>query len=482
MQRQKTFFGGLLFLLFFGGLFLSAAVQASAKTVYVKESGDDSNDGSSDNPYKTLEKAAEEVNEGEVDEVKVGKGEFPGNVTFTQGVNIEGAGKNDTTLTGSLNFKKRAVVKNLSVHTKVKNAITLSKDTVASIESVDIRDFTAVGIVMTSGGSVLTVKDSRIGGSSGKGIYAEAGSKLTVSGTSIVDNKQEGLDIRNNTRGSIKNNRIENNGESGIELIVGSSDFVISGNTIKNNNASGIAYQFYEAYKKFGTINATGNTITGHRKYGFDCNKPKAGDIPVGYWADSITVEGNTLAENRLADVSPLCKLIEAKTEEEEIALEEAVRKEEEGELKPTQKEESANLLLEERKQQEDQLAETLVTGIEGIIQDDEYQRLIGSLQQKRKIQLFWNGWTSEELGPLQEQITGDRDTLRAYTEHLTEGDVFSQRSDLQERVANQEQRLAFYQENLKEFENKKGIVDYLAKIPKEKIISITRLFYVALF
>ncbi len=478
MLQKNTIFAVLALPVFIGGIFLSVPLEALAKTVYVEEDGDDSNDGSSDNPYETIEKAAEEVNDGEADEVRIGKGTFSGSATFDKGVTVKGDGKGDTTINGALVFRKKVNIRDLSIRGKHQNAVTIGKDGEATVENVDIRDFLGIGIWAQAGSAVLTVKDSRIGGSSGKGIYAEVGTKLNVSGSTIVNNKQEGLDIRQNTRGTIKNNSIEENNESGIELIVGSSDFTISGNKIKNNDASGIAFQFYELKKKLGTIRVTGNTISGSRKYGVDCNKPQGGESPTGYWADSITLEENTFASNKMADVSTKCKLIEAKTEEEEKALEEQLKVEE-------KKEEAAVTPVvldpqeEEKRRQQKQALEEVVLKIEGVVKEERYQELISQTESTKLYEIILNRGKNKALEDFRVQIAADRNEILSYLESMQGIGNYTDHADLQERVSRQEQKLSDYDAKLASLETKGSFKE---RIPEGSIAKITKFIYGILF
>lgn len=476
MLPKSTIFTLLIFLGLSGGLFFSAPLQAFAKTVYIQEDGDDSNDGSSDHPFETLEKAAEEVNEGDADEVRIGKGSFEGNVIFDAGVSIEGAGKGSTTITGALTFKKKTDLRKVSIRAKTHNAVTLGKNADAHIEDVDIRDYIGVGIWMTAGSATLTLEDSRLGASGGKGIYAEAGSKLNMNGNTIINNKQEGIDIRQNTRGSIKNNTIENNSESGIELILGSSDFIISGNSIKKNGASGIAFQFYELNKKSGAITVTGNTISNNHKYGIDCKKPQGGNAAAGYWADSITLDSNTFSGNK-GEISTACKLLEAKTEEEEKALEEQIAEEEKVE---EQKEETKTESTEEQKiAAETVQAEMIVEEIKKVINDEEYWALQAQINQRKPYDIFLYGWQSDALRQLKEKVTTDEQELLQRKGEVAALEAYASRVDLQEQVAGQERRLSEYQTFLEARENKKGAAEYVSP---DVLIRFTKLIHVFIF
>ncbi len=478
MLQKNTIFAVLVLPAFIGSIFLSAPLEALAKTVYVEKDGDDSNDGSADNPYKSLEKAADKVNDGEADEVRVGKGTFSGGATFNKGVTVKGDGRGDTTINGALVFHKKANLRDVSIRGKHQNAITVGKDGEAVIENVDIRDFLGIGIWVQAGSGVLTVKDSRIGGSSGKGVYAEAGTKLTVTESTIVNNKQEGIDIRQNTRGTIKNNSIEENNESGIELIVGSSDFTISGNKIKNNDASGIAFQFYELKKKLGTIRTMGNTISGSRKYGVDCNKPSGGESPAGYWADSITLEENTFANNKMADVSTKCKLLEAKTEEEEKALEEQLKAEE-------KKEEAAvtpvvpDAQAEEKMRQQKQALEEVVLKIEGVVKEERYRELISQAEGAKLHEIILNRGKNKALEDFRVQIAADRNEILSYLESMQGIGNYTDYPDLQERVSSQEQKLSDYDAKLASLETNGSLKE---RIPHQAITKIAKFIYGALF
>jgi parallel beta-helix repeat protein len=187
-------------------------------------------------------------------------------------------------------------------------------------ENTDIRDAGKAGIWVEPGRARVTLRDSRISGGT-KAVYLQAGARLDATGNTIMNNSEEGIDIRQNTRGTIKNNTIENNRESGIEVIIGSSDFVITGNSIKNNGASGIASQFYPLNKKLGKIVVTNNTLKGNKNYDLDCKLPQGGNFPPGYWSDSISLEGNTLSAPDGSSLNKRCKILQTGTKEELEAL-----------------------------------------------------------------------------------------------------------------------------------------------------------------
>lgn len=311
------------------GFFLLAHTAFAAGTVYVSEQGDDDNNGSKNEPYKTLKKAADEVNEGEVSRVEVLQGNYAG-ATFSKGVTLVGDSKKGTVITSPVLLYGKSTVKNLAFRISAGSAITIGKTAEVTIENTDIRDAGKAGIWVEPGRARVTLRDSRISGGT-KAVYLQAGARLDATGNTIINNSEEGIDIRQNTRGTIKNNTIENNRESGIEVIIGSSSFVITGNSIKNNGASGIASQFYPLNKKLGKIVVTNNTIKGNKNYDLDCKLPQGGNFPPGYWSDSISLEGNTLSAPDGSSLNKRCKILQTGTKEEleALAQSEAEQKEE---------------------------------------------------------------------------------------------------------------------------------------------------------
>lgn len=481
-MRQKSSLIGFFFLPLFFGFFFALPMVVEAKTVYVNENGSDDDDGSSSSkPFKSLEKAAEEVNDGNADEVKLAKGEYDGKVTFEKKVAIQGAGKSSTTITGALIFKKDVELRNVAIRTKNLNAITLGKDSVGELKDVDIRDFLGVGVWVTSGRGALKLEDSRIGSSSGKGIYAEAGTKLEVINSSIVGNKQEGIDIRQNTRGNIKNNLIEDNGESGIELIVGSSDFIISGNNIKKNGSSGIAFQFYTLNKKSGAITATANNFSSNKKSGIDCNQPQGGDSPSGYWADSIALEGNTFSNND-KEISTRCQLLEAKSAEEEKALQEKLAEEErmkaeEARLAALSLEEKA--AEDERLMKEREYTEELVIKAEDVVQREPYETSIKNVEAQKKYKVFLWGRSGPETEALEILIAEDEFRLQELKAELSGLPPYQADQSLQERVRTQEAKIEQYKAILASYEAEKGL---LSSFPQNFYERINTLIYVLPF
>jgi len=186
------------------------------------------------------------------------------------------------------------------------------------IKNCIVKNGKSKGIDLTQTSASFKIDKSKIINNGGKGIYVQKGRSIEITNNEFYGNIGEGIDIREKIKGIISGNVIRSNNESGIELIVGSSNLKITGNNIRNNKASGIATQFYEQASKDGKILVKNNSLVGNNSYGFNCKAPSGGEIPKGYWNDSIELINNVIQNNKIKAIADACKFIKAIGEEEE--------------------------------------------------------------------------------------------------------------------------------------------------------------------
>jgi len=300
---------------------LAWSASAYAYDLYVNASNTTgTEDGTEANPFNTI---------GEAVTAAVALSGQPSvfikNGTYAERVNIEsplsliGESEKGVIIDASGNDKGISVeadayIQNLTVK-KGYSSIYISEDAGAEIKDTTIKESEKNGIEIRKGSSgdstKVTLKDSEISESGGKGMYIQK-RKIDIQNNTITKNDEEGIDIRAGVRGNIKKNTITKNGESGIELVLGSTKLKITSNTIKNNDASGITNQFYKENKKNGDVSISKNKIRNNDSYGLNCQAPSGGDPIKGYWQKSVNLLKNIFSGNG-KNYAGVCKFEETK-------------------------------------------------------------------------------------------------------------------------------------------------------------------------
>lgn len=410
-------------------------VKAGDYDIYVDESydGDDS-DGSSEKPYKTLEKAIEE-SDSQGEKIYIKDGTYSEkNLDIPSGVEITGESKEGTIIQGSTGLptliaKGNNTIKNLTI-TGGSHGILFEKK--GTLDSCIVKNASKDGVNFYPDAKDITVRNSTIT-KNGKGFYAQKNSSYTISNNSITSNGGEGIDIRDRTDGSISGNTITSNEESGIEIIVGGSDVAIRNNTIKKNGASGIAAQFYSEASKTGEIEISKNTISNNDIYGIICKSPSGGDSSKGYYNKSLEINDNKIERNKRKSIAGACKIIEAVTEEEEkknqtVESETAkVEPEATAEEEKITEEEKAEI---ERVKEEERKLQEKITSLNNSVSeiDSKNQKSFDSLFQvadkikkRNRVTLFFLGPDLEKVNSAKEEIAKIEETKTALNEAATE-------------------------------------------------------------
>lgn len=289
---------------------LPVTVSAADYNFYVDTDHTGTEDGTITNPYNTIGEAiaAAALNASNARKIFVSAGTYNESVELGESVKLYGENKNTTIINGSgtansyaVKMKNNTYIKNMAVTDNTYGILVDSKSK-ATIEKCNIYETSVIGIraEREGGNKELTITDSKIHDNSGKGIYIQKKWKIKISGNEIYDNDEEGIDTRELVKGTISKNTIYDNGESGIELVVGKSKLKITNNTLKNNDASGIANQFYKETKKTGVILIADNKIRSNSHYGVTCKTPSGagGEKSSTYWKDSLTFSENVFSQN----------------------------------------------------------------------------------------------------------------------------------------------------------------------------------------
>ncbi len=322
----------LLFLLVTGNFLIVLPIQAASYDYYVK-AGEDG-DGSEDDPFGSIQAAVDAIGDDKGQKIYVFPGNYGADVTVPRGTSIVGADAKAVTITGDMILSDGVELEKLGF-TKTGDVL-ITKNSRVELEKLRFKDINKVAIKTEPGSTMVVVRDTMIE-NAGKGLYLQAGTRAEIENIEVVNGREEGVDIRENVTGFIKNSSFRNNQESGVEIILGSAEFVFSGNTFSGNVASGIAAQFFHSAKKFGDVHIKDNTFSKNR-YGVDCKAPQGNLDSSLYYLNSLKIESNIYKENKIGEISPACKIL---TDEERLAFEK-----EKAEQQAMEDEHEANLSL----------------------------------------------------------------------------------------------------------------------------------------
>ena len=152
-----------------------ALAEGNVKEIYVNDTGDDSNTGSSDSPYASIGKAISDVNESDDATIYIGKGTFStendgdfnidlNHKVFGGNLKFIGLGTNETILDGQNSFRFARIGQNSNVtfinltfvNFKADNGATLYSEGILTVDNCIFRDSYASG---TCGGAIYSRGD-----------------------------------------------------------------------------------------------------------------------------------------------------------------------------------------------------------------------------------------------------------------------------------------------------------------------------------
>jgi parallel beta-helix repeat protein len=350
MNRIKEFFRDKKKLILFIFVILLILVSSGIFLIFHKEkplvydfyvaSGKSSGDGTESKPFKTIAEAVEASSEKDSSHRKifVFNGKYKESVVLPEDTQLYGQGKDNTIIKGADPYPKGTSVYTPGIQIEsavtMKNNSSLNNVTVsggnpgitaegnASIENCLVTDTGIQGINALAGNFSITIKDSEIAENNGKGIYMQKDRHFFINNIKSHHNTGEGIDLRESVSGIISKNMLYSNEQSGIELIVGSSNIVISDNKIIGNGQDGIQTQYCSGPSctdpeslKTGNIKLINNDILYNKDNGLKCTNP-TGNPPKEYysgdsWKKSISMENNSFSGNKKVFDSR-CKLKES--------------------------------------------------------------------------------------------------------------------------------------------------------------------------
>ena len=465
---------------FSSAVFLAAsmpqAILAESYDLYVDKSYDGEEDGSSEKPFTKISEAIEKGGKGS--KIYIRNGEYSESISLGQGMKIYGQDKKNTIIKGSsgnvtVTSSGNNLLKNLTVSGGSSGILAKGE---IEIRNCIVKNAYAKGIDLAENDDEAII-DGNLLESNGKGVYAQKGRNIQITDNEIRNNAEEGIDIREKVSGKISGNSITGGKEGGIEFIVGSSDLVISGNSIKKNKASGLAAQFYPQAKKVGQIKISGNTISNNGQYGITCKSPSGGDHASSYWNDSLEVIDNKIENNKSKAIAGACKLIKAVSEEEdqknqkiesegagEISAEEnALKEEEEQKLAEEEAAKAAALaakIAEERAQ---------VASMRQIIEDRKsaIEKKMEETDKENGLKIFFVGHDKTKISALKDDLQDLRNKADFLAQPIAENLDESEKKALADFIRETGSKSAEYQRSLEAKENRFSLFGWIGGLWK---------------
>lgn len=335
---------------------------------YVDKDADDEGDGSDDKPYQDIEKALNK----DCQNITVAKGTYNDDITIPVGTSITGKSRDEVTITGSITMKDDSVLSGVTVSGK--DGVAVGEDAEIEIKNVTITG-ADIGVETVSGSGKVTMRDTKINDGK-KGMYLQSGNTVKITSCEIYDNDEEGIDIRSNVDGTISGNTISSNGESGIEVILGKADLLITDNKIKKNGASGVATQYYKGSGKSGAVKIKSNTITDNSDFGINCKTPSGGNPGAEFWGQTLNMSSNKVSNNKDGEFAPDCSL-------DEVTMSDATMTQKQKDAAAKIKYEAEQKALAEAQQKKDEQQANLVTEAQAQQEKDAAQRAEEERQQE---------------------------------------------------------------------------------------------------
>lgn len=216
--------------------------------IYVNENAKGKQDGSAENPYKSISKALQKAKKG--DEVRVKNGTYTENVTIPGGVELVSANGNreKVIIKADKNSEPAVTMKDGSRLTRVtvkggRHGVRVEGDAKATIYNVIIKDSQRDGIhadkARVEKSKQLVVDKVQIHDNTMAGIYSEK-RRISITSTDIWNNKLDGIDIAAGSNVWLENSKSNANGGSGMIVTLDGSSIWTKNNSFRYNRHDGV--------------------------------------------------------------------------------------------------------------------------------------------------------------------------------------------------------------------------------------------------
>ncbi len=234
------------FILVFFTLFAPQLVRAAGNTYYVSVTGNDSNSGTIEKPFRTIQKAANIVAAGDTVYVRGG--------TYKEKVTAKNSGTVDNYITFSAYPGETAIVDGSGIPlASDSGVIYILNKSYIKITNLKVINSAAMGIVVDTGNHIIIEKNHTYNTVS-SGIGIRHVTNMIVDGNEVIlacnDGDGEMISVASSAFVDITNNKVHHGGPGtvggeGINVKNGSHDVLVQGNQIHHNSRVGIYVDAY---------------------------------------------------------------------------------------------------------------------------------------------------------------------------------------------------------------------------------------------
>ncbi|EKE16350.1 MAG: hypothetical protein ACD_11C00020G0055 [uncultured bacterium] len=308
-SKKSLYIGAILtFNLLLAGVFVFPflSLAKNEREIYVNAKATGVEDGSSENPYRTISSALRKAKKN--DKLFVANGEYKENIEIPKGVKIYGAdrdeviikAKNDDDPVVEMNENtkiNKVTIKNGKVGIKVEK----NDDDVSIIDCViekNKRDGIKIEKGSVSKAHPVSVTENVIRENGWNGIYSET-RRVVLMENNIYGNDRDGVELAEGSSAWIEDNRINDNDGVGFKFTLDNSNIWLKDNSIRDNDKSGMEV---DHFGNAGRVDISKSTIAENEKYGIA--RVQKSLLTSSAW-DGFTFDNkNTFFENKSKDVS----------------------------------------------------------------------------------------------------------------------------------------------------------------------------------
>lgn len=294
-------------------IFIVPAISLASKTreIFVDDDASGKEDGSYENPYKTISKAISKA-DGKT-KVIVKRGTYTENIVVPKDVKITGKEAKKVIIKASNKSEPTVIMENKTEISNVtveggKSGIYVKDAGNGEVTIVDclIRDARGDGIKIEEGDNSsdrkVNIIDNKIYENDKSGIYSKK-RKLVIMDNEIFENKLDGVDLDQSVKAYIDDNEINENEGVGLKVRLNKSEITINKNSFYKNDKDGIEVR-YEG--KGGWINIKKNSFV--KNDGFGIVKLYKYDSADANFTGLLIEKDNSYSENRDGNISAALK------------------------------------------------------------------------------------------------------------------------------------------------------------------------------
>ncbi len=266
----------------------------NTKKVYVDAKAGDTQDGSSDHPYKTIGQALKKADEHT--KIFVGRGTYKENLVVPKGTKLYGNDRDETIIKAKSDNDSTIYLNGGSELYKLtikngKNGVKVADGGRVKIIRCKITENDKDGVIIYAGSlddkNKVTISETDIENNGRNGIFSEK-RNLIIYKSTIDNNGSDGASFEAGTKAWIEGTKFENNSASGMKAKLDNAQIFTKSNSYVNNKREGLEVN---AYGAAGRIDINKSKFENNGNYGISRvqRKPFSSSI----W-NGLTVE-NTI-------------------------------------------------------------------------------------------------------------------------------------------------------------------------------------------